>query len=241
MAGITLHERTLGAVAPRTTPLQFFTDGVEILTGILCQDDAEAIKRDISLGCEKLRLYGIRNLEKKFSSIGRLAHSPHIVALACQYLGKTPRLVRALYFDKTAANNWFVAWHQDKTVTLSEQRQMPGWGPWTCKEGVHHVQPPCAVLDEMVTIRLHIDATDETSGCLRVMPRSHCTGLLQQAEIDRWVARHPAIPCIAAPGDAIIMRPHVLHSSGKTRSTAHRRVVHLEYTSYDLPPGLDWA
>jgi hypothetical protein len=223
------------------SPLQFFTDGVEVLTGILRQDDADAIKRDLSLGCEKLRLYGTRSLEKKFSSIAHLAHSPDIIALACRYLAKAPRLVRALYFDKTRANNWSVGWHQDKTVTLSERRQLTGWGPWTRKDGVHHVQPPCAVLDEMVTIRLHIDSADETSGCLRVIPRSHRAGLLQQADIDQWVATQPAVPCIVAAGDAVVMRPHLLHSSSKTRSAAHRRVVHLEYSSYDLPSGVDWA
>jgi ectoine hydroxylase-related dioxygenase (phytanoyl-CoA dioxygenase family) len=68
---------------------------------------------------------------------------------------------------------FFESWHQDRTVTLNRRIAMAGWGQWSQKDGVHHVQPPHAVLDQMVTIRLHLDDTDEAGGCLYVIPGSH--------------------------------------------------------------------
>ena len=219
----------------------FRDDGVETRTGVVASDDLEAVKQDIAIGCRELRQHGIRNLEKRFTSIARLATATSVVELAHELLAKPPSLVRALFFDKTPDRNWFVAWHQDKTVALNRRREMAGWGPWSLKDAVHHVQPPCSVLDEMVTIRLHIDPADEDSGCLRVIPGSHRAGILTQEQVDRCVADQPGVACIAAAGDAVVMRPHVLHSSRKSRRAEHRRVVHLEYSSYELPPGITWA
>lgn len=219
----------------------FHTDGVEIRRGVLSLASIEAVTSEISLGCEKLQRYGIRNLEKRFNSVAQLATSPGVLAIASELLEASPRLVRALFFDKTSETNWFVAWHQDKTVTLSQRHEMPGWGPWSIKDGVCHVQPPRAVLDKMVTIRLHMDAADEECGCLSVIPGSHRLGAVTQAELEHLVEASTPVACVVASGDAVIMRPHVVHASSKSMRQAHRRVVHLEYSSYALPTGIDWA
>lgn len=221
--------------------LDFHTDGVEIRRGILSLDSIEAVKSEISLGCEQLQRHGIRNLEKRFNSIAQLANSSTVLAIANELLQSSPSLVRALFFDKTPEANWFVTWHQDKTVTLNKRFEIAGWGPWSLKEGVCHVQPPCAVLDEMITIRLHIDAADEESGCLKIFPGSHRLGILTQAQLNQVKETSTPIACVVAPGDAVIMRPHLVHSSNKSTHQAHRRVVHLEYSSYPLPAGIHWA
>jgi len=225
----------------RLSSLKFDTDGVEIRRGILAREDIEAVKAEISLGCEKLRQHGIRNLEKRFSCIAHLAASPHILAIANDLLRSPPRLVRALFFDKTADMNWFVSWHQDKTVTLNKKCEMAGWRAWSLKDNVCHVQPPSAVLDEMITFRMHVDDADEDNGCLKVIPGSHRFGILKQDEIIRLTSGSTPIACVVAAGDAVIMRPHVMHSSSKSLRQAHRRVVHLEYSSHSLPTGIDWA
>ena len=219
----------------------FATDGVEIHPGVLDAEQIEAIKAEVSLDHEVLRRTGIRNLEKKFRSIANAAASQPVLSIAKSLLDGTPRLVRALFFDKTRERNWFVAWHQDRTVALSHRVELPGWGPWTRKDGVHHVQPPLSVLEHMVTIRLHVDDADEEGGCLRVLPGSHRLGILTQEEIDRVVATSRPRDCAVDAGDALIMRPLLLHSSMKSRRLTHRRVVHLEFCSYGLRSGLSWA
>lgn len=221
--------------------LNFSKHGVEIRKQLLAQRDIRFVAADISLESDILRSGGIRNLEKKFASIARLAGDPMLLGIANDLLGGPSKLVRVLFFDKTPERNWAVAWHQDKTVTLNKKIDMEGWGPWSVKEGVCHVQPPCAVLDRMLTVRLHVDPTDETNGCLRVIPGSHRSGILKQEEIDRWVKSHRVVSCAVSAGDAVVLKPHVLHSSRRTLSRAHRRVVHLDYSDYELPEGVCWA
>jgi ectoine hydroxylase-related dioxygenase (phytanoyl-CoA dioxygenase family) len=219
----------------------FATDGVEIRPAVLNAAEIEAIKAEVSVDHEILRRTGVRNLEKKFRSIAQVAANPSVLSIAASLLGRPPHLVRALFFDKTPARNWFVAWHQDRTVALNRRIEMPGWGTWTQKDGVHHAQPPVAVLEQMVTIRLHFDDADEEGGCLRVIPGSHRFGILRQDEIDEVVAVSTPRACKVDAGDAVIMSPLLLHSSRKSRRLAHRRVVHLDYSSHELPSGVSWV
>lgn len=95
----------------------------------------------------------------------------------------SPVAVRGIYFDKSPAANWLVPWHQDLTLALRERREVSGFGPWSVKDGIPHVQPPVALLEKMITLRLHLDDTDETNGALRVVPGSHVHGRLTAAEI----------------------------------------------------------
>jgi ectoine hydroxylase-related dioxygenase (phytanoyl-CoA dioxygenase family) len=222
-------------------PLNFAEHGVEIREGVLGKEDIDDVASDISLESETLKKSGIRNLEKKFASIAKLSTKDEVLRIVREILPGNSRLVRAIFFDKTPERNWFVSWHQDKTVAVDRKVEMEGWGPWSVKEGICHVQPPSAVLDSMLTIRLHVDTSDEDSGCLRVIPSSHRSGILNQEEIERITATNSGILCVASAGDAVIMRPHILHSSRKSVGRHHRRVVHLEYSDYELPKGVHWA
>lgn len=219
----------------------FENDGIEIRKALLPPRDMEWVKSDIDLESVKLKKYGVRNLEKRFSSIAMLVRHDKLLSMAEKLLGGHVNFVRALFFDKTPEKNWSVAWHQDKTVTLNQHIELEGWGPWSMKDGVRHVQPPAAVLNKMVTFRVHLDSADETNGCLKVIPGTHKYGILKQPEIDKIVRRKIAVPCVVEVGDAVVMRPHVLHSSCKAKQPSHRRVVHIEYSSHVLPAGILWA
>lgn len=221
--------------------LDFVNDGIEIRKALLTARDIALIKSDIDLDSVKLKKYGVRNLEKRFSSISMLVQNDILLSIAKELLGSHVNLVRALFFDKTPEKNWFVTWHQDKTVTLNKQMNLEGWGPWSVKDGVCHVQPPVAVLDTMLTFRLHLDPADEENGCLKVIPETHRYGILGQSRIDEIVSSENAVACVVEAGDAVIMRPHILHSSSKAKQPGHRRVVHIEYSSYVLPDGTSWA
>jgi len=45
------------------------------------------------------------------------------------------------------------------TIAVRERREAEGFGPWSEKEGVPHVQPPAEILEKMVAIRVHLDDT----------------------------------------------------------------------------------
>jgi len=221
--------------------LSFEKDGVEIRKALLSGDIIESVKSDIDLESTKLQKYGVRNLEKRFSSISKLAGDDELLSMARCLLKGNVSLVRALFFDKTPDKNWFVTWHQDKTVTLNKQTDTAGWGPWSVEDRVHHVQAPVSVLNKIVTFRLHIDPADEENGCLEVIPGSHKHGILKQTEIDELVRIGIAVPCAVEAGDAVIMRPHILHKSSAAKQPSHRRVVHLEFSSFELPDGVAWV
>ena len=184
--------------------------------------------------------HGIRNAEKKFDCIAKLARSENIIAKARSILGEQPQLVRAIFFDKNPDKNWLVSWHQDKTVSVNKKHNIDGWGPWSLKDNTHHVQPSESVLNNMVTFRIHLDDSNADNGCLKVIPNSHASGVLTQLEIDSLVKKAIFVECEANAGDMLIMRPLILHASSKAKLPKHRRVIHMEFSGYELPKGIDW-
>jgi hypothetical protein len=91
---------------------------------------------------------GARNLLDD-PAIAALAAAPTLRHFACAVLGEDCFAVRALFFDKTPDANWKVIWHQDLTVAARQRIDVPGYGPWTDKAGVAHVQPPIEVLERI--------------------------------------------------------------------------------------------
>jgi hypothetical protein len=98
--------------------------------------------------------------------------------LADQSAGRAARPVRVLFFDKTTSVNWAVPWHQDRTVAVKQRVDMAGFGPWSIKDGVTHVEPPVAILEHMLTLRVFVDDCGEDNGPLEVVKGSHRFGRL---------------------------------------------------------------
>jgi hypothetical protein len=48
------------------------------------------------------------------------------------------------------------------------------------------------------------------------------------------------VSCAVEAGDALLMRPLLLHASSRSTRATHRRVLHLEYAWFPLPDGLAW-
>jgi len=184
---------------------------------------------------------GVRRIERLVPDVAALAHSSLLMDITQKHLSGEPRLVRAIYFDKSPEHNWFVTWHQDRTVAVSGRFDMEGWGPWSLKAGAWHVQPPIDVLESMVTVRIHLDAATPANGCLKIAEGSHRLGLIPSGQVGEQVAKHNIAYCATPAGGAVVMRPHVLHASEKSSTNASRRVLHFEYSSFQLPPGISWA
>lgn len=174
------------------------------------------------------------------SAVAALARSEGWLSLIRPHLPAEPRPVRAIYFDKSAEANWGVPWYQDLTIALQAQAEAPGFGPWSVKEGIAHVQPPVESLEQMLTIRLHLDDADETNGALRVLPGSHRFGRLTGERIQELRGQGAGFLCEAAAGDALLMRPLLLHASSRSTAPRHRRVLHIEYAGFPLPEQLQW-
>ncbi len=186
-------------------------------------------------------VYGARNLLAN-PDILRLARSRAISAVVESLIGEPARAVRGLFFDKTADANWHVPWHQDLVLAVAERREIAGWGQWTVKAGVPHVEAPPDLLARMVTLRLHLDDCDEDNGPLRVLPGTHRLGRLRNPDIKRLRDEVPAQVCLAPAGAVLALRPLLVHSSAAATAPRHRRVLHLEFAPDDLlPPPLAWT
>lgn len=217
------------------------TAGFEVIERILSDQDLDHLLSLLTnQNLEPLR-GGIRRIEQLVPEVATLASSPLLTRIAKKHLSGKPFFVRAIYFDKNPENNWFVTWHQDRTVAVSARFELEGWGPWSLKAGAWHVQPPLKVLEAMVTIRVHLDTTTMTNGCLKISPGSHRLGLIPSDKVLEQVDNNKVVYCEAPAGGAVVMRPHVLHASEKSLTTASRRVLHFEYSCFKLPKGIEWA
>jgi ectoine hydroxylase-related dioxygenase (phytanoyl-CoA dioxygenase family) len=223
----------------------FRRDGYYLHEGVLSSDEVETLRRavaEIPQGEEVRRrqsVYGVRNLLKICPAVRQLAADPRIRQFVTPILGDAAFAVRAIFFDKAPGGNWSLFWHQDNVVAVAERREAPEFVGWSQKAGVWQVQPPAEVLANMVAVRVHLDDSTALNGPLRVLPSSHRHGWIE--DVDEWKQNVREVVCTVGCGGVVIMRPLTLHASAASESTAHRRVIHIEYAAEELPHGLAWS
>ncbi|WP_294329467.1 phytanoyl-CoA dioxygenase family protein [uncultured Sphingomonas sp.] len=215
--------------------LDFERDGAAHLAGAAAPFLARLHALADALPADKagLRLHGV-------PGFAELLAPDALGAPAIKRLGAAARPVRAILFDKSAATNWALGWHQDRTIAVRERVEAAGYGPWSTKQGLLHVEPPFALFESMVTLRIHLDAVPADNAPLLVAPGSHRLGRVPEAEIAAAVARCGTETCLAEPGDVWIYSTPILHASAASSVKAHRRVLQVDYASAELPPDLAW-
>lgn len=223
-------------------------DGYMVVEGVIPGHTADhliaavsSVGRDSEAAVQRRgSVHAVRNLLETVPAVQQLARSAAVRALVEPVLGPECFVVRGILFDKTPEANWKVSWHQDLTIAVQAQREAPGFGPWSEKAGIVHVQPPAEVLEKMLTVRVHLDACGPENGPVQVIAGSHRAGRLSAEEITRGREEKEAVPCTSAQGGALVMRPLILHASSPATVPEHRRVVHLEFAAAELPFGLQW-
>ena len=207
----------------------------EIATLLQCIECAPAVGASFRRSQE---VFAIRNLVGEIPTLFPLLATRALQTLLAEVLPAGCQLTKAIYFDKPAQSNWLVAWHQDLMINVDCRADLPGFGPWTAKAGWVAVQPPVGVLENTVTIRLHLDDCDATNGALKVVPGSHRQGVVPAQNIASQTSM--ATVCAVPAGGAMLMKPLLLHASGRSTSVRSRRVIHLEFSAQELPTGLVW-
>ncbi|WP_227698549.1 phytanoyl-CoA dioxygenase family protein [Sphingomonas hengshuiensis] len=193
----------------------------------------EALASRVPVARGGVRLHGVEGLAELLA--------PDVLgAAAVQVLGADARPVRAILFDKGEGNNWALGWHQDRTIAVRTRVDVPGFGPWSVKQGLLHVEPPFAVIEGMVTLRVHLDAVPADNAPLLIAPGSHRLGRVPEGEVAGAVARCGTATCLAAAGDAWLYATPILHASAAASGHAHRRVLQVDFSAAPLPGGLDW-
>jgi hypothetical protein len=181
-------------------------------------------------------IYGARNLLEIFPSSQTLWRKEPLVSLMTTVLGPGFGLVRGLFFDKSPESNWSLPWHQDLTIAVQDNT-LPTtlFKNPTRKAGVPHVEAPQVILEQMLTLLIHLDDVTPDNGPLRVLAGSH--------RRDARAAEDREVTILAKGGDVLAMRPLLYHcsSSASAGSHLHRRIIHLEFAGCpDLPDGYGW-
>jgi hypothetical protein len=170
--------------------------------------------------------YGLRGLLWSSAALGSELEASGLSTLASAALGGSAFPIDAIFFDKCASANWSVPGHQDRLMPV----ESGSVAPRSVRNGIEYIEPSCATLAKLVALRVHFDDVDGESGALEVVPGSHRSGVLPVDAI-REVPLADYRPCLAARGDVLLMRPLLLHRSGRRKSDGHRRVLHVVYAS----------
>ena len=185
-------------------------------------------------------MYAVRNLFDAAPEICALARDPGVRAAAEAVCGADCFAVQAILLDKIPDANWKVPFHQDLYIPVAQRVDAPGFSGWSEKAGVVHAKPPASVLESVLTMRIHLDDCGTANGPLRVIPGSHRHGELTSADIARLSTERSEAVCCARSGNALLIRPLLLHASSPAATPRHRRVIQIQFANGELPGGVRW-
>lgn len=199
-----------------------------IQNDITCEDSIEKSKQ----------VFAIRQLLKKHPQLIKLVFNKMLIQLINQFEDDDYFLTKAIYFDKPSHSNWFVPFHQDLSISVNQKTDLNDYCNWTHKEDIYGVQPPVNILNDTVTLRIHLDDTTRENGALKVIPKSHLNAVIRK-DSKYWNTENGII-CNVNKGGIMLMKPLILHASDRTTNGKRRRVIHLEFNKHKLQQPLKW-
>jgi ectoine hydroxylase-related dioxygenase (phytanoyl-CoA dioxygenase family) len=225
---------------------RILSEGFAIIDNIYTDEEVDGILSTISqVDTSKptfrktTNLFAIRQFFKEVPAAVDLVFVDKLYDLIAHLFSDQFFVVKSIYFDKPENSNWFVSYHQDLTISVDKKVDIEGYAPWTTKHNQFAVQPPLEILQDNFTIRIHLDNTDEENGALRVIPGSHLKRIYRPETID-W-SNETETTCCVPRGGVMLMKPLLLHSSGRTTNNSKRRVIHIEFSRSSLAGELKWA
>lgn len=223
------------------------TAGVTVLNDVFTDAEVENLQsmmqqaedRENLLFRKTADLFAIRQFLKAVPSVKSIILTPKLHSIISSLFGDDYFIVKSIYFDKPPLSNWFVAYHQDLTISVKEKIETPGFATWTVKQGQFAVQPPLSILEDNFTIRIHLDDTNADNGALKIMSGSHLKGIYRPETVDPGTKEE--LFCEVPKGGIMVMKPLLLHASNRTVNEGRRRVIHIEFSRQDLPGALQWS
>ena len=171
----------------------------------------------------------------------RLIRHRQLAQLLWSLTGRELVAVDARLLDSACKPETPSQWHQDRLVAVRERLDVHGYGPWSTRVGVSHVEPPLSVLDQMVVLQVHLDDAADGSHALRILPGSHRAGKLTADGIKRLVETQDAVMPVMPKGSLVVMRPLLLHAtSASSLRSQHYRVLHVEFAPPEAITPLQW-
>lgn len=182
------------------------------------------------------KTYSIRQLLKNVPELKPLLNSKKLGGVLEQYGLNFSDCSKGIFFDKPEGFNWFVGYHQDLSISVKEKLEVSGFSKWTSRDGQVGVIPPVKILENTLTVRVHLDDVTKDNGALRVVPESHKKGIQRVVGVDTNIE----VLCEVNSGGVLLMSPLTFHASNKSDSQSRRRIIHLEFCKEELTGGVQW-
>jgi hypothetical protein len=218
-----------------TGPLN--ADGFITVRGVLRQEECAALAAlaaQASAGSAGTRC--LLSLPWCQSLAAQLRRHPAIAAL----VPADHVAAQCTFFEKSVARNWLVPIHQDLGIPVAARVDSAALHGWSEKEGTLFVQPPVDLLRTLLAVRVHLDDCLQGDGPLQVVPGTHERGRIEPEAAAQARRAGPVVVCTMEQGDALLMRPLLLHASSKASGASRRRVLHFLFGPRRLPHGLRW-
>lgn len=146
-----------------------------------------------------------------------------------RYIDPNAFLVKAVFFNQAPTEESYQNWHQIKDLSLIAK-----------ESNISTKTIPDEIVGRVFCIRIHLDDIKANNGEQFVLPGSHNKRFTKE-EINLLSNNsHPYAPDLYS-GSALVMNALLLTSFSMFPTPKRRRVVHLEFTSSQLPEGLEWA
>ena len=164
------------------------------------------------------------DIYQRFPVVRRFCENLEIVDFLREYFRKSVYLYVSSYLYKPGDRDNVVPWHQDFLSRPRESEKVLAW--------------------------ISLDHSDQSNGCLEVIPGSHKSGFKEWYRV-KGQTHHDRINLseeesgkkeyiITAPGDVVLFSNYLVHSSSQNTSDKPRRVLRFVYKSLDdnsLPRG----
>src|SRR3984957_402137 len=205
-------------------------NGFAILPEQFAPSQLDQLLTDIDRETPRRSRAGIRHA-LALDPVAAFARQRILSEIAREVLGADAFPFRATLSDKSPTSNWLVVWHQDTALPFRERIDLPGWGPWSVKDGIPYAHAPAEVLRQVVALRVHLDESNLANGPLRVLPGTHNQSVLSDDEIGNLATRITPVDCVVRRGGILAMKPLIVHASSKSHSEMPRRVLSTEYAA----------
>ena len=215
------------------------SEGFAIIDNVYSENEIEKIISEIEKVTESESenstfrksedLFAIRQFHKEIPETLNFIFNQNLREIIKLNFGENYFITKSIYFDKPEKSNWFVAYHQDLTISVDKKVEIENYENWTTKQNQFAVQPPKEILEQNFTIRIHIDKTTKENGALKVLNKSHRKGIVRTENIE--LDNETETICEVEKGGIMIMKPLIFHASNKTTNNKRRRVIHIEFSN----------
>ena len=153
----------------------------------------------------------------------------HNLTRLVQYIDPNAFLVKATFFNHAPTEEGYQNWHQMQGVALVSKN---------AKISLETI--PDEITGNIFCIRIHLDDIQEGNGQQLVLPSSHNKRFTTE-EINLLSNNSHSYAPDLYSGSVLIMNALLLTRFSIPPTHKRRRVVHLEFTSSQLPDGFEWA